>query len=206
MKAPESAPASEIPVADTTTPTSIITHVVTFKTSKGRIEIGLYGTEAPITVKNFVALVQKRFYDGLLFHRVAKNYLIQAGDPKTRDPQARAEWGRSGRTATGDTLPEELNPNLPSALRGYESGVVAMARGTTPGSGNSQFFICLEKARVIPYQYTIFGRVIDGMDAVRAIGSVAVDPGPFGDDDGIPREPITILSARVLPVQDTAKR
>lgn len=206
MKAPEEAPSSEIPFEDTTMPTSRVTHVVTLRTSKGTIEIGLYGTEAPITVKNFVALVQKRFYDGLLFHRVAKNFVIQAGDPKTRDPQARAEWGRSGRTANGEVLQEELNPELPSAMRGYEAGVVAMARGTAPGSGNSQFFICLEKARVLPYQYTIFGRVVGGMDAVRAIGDVAVDPGPFGKEDGIPREPITIVSARVSSVQDTSER
>lgn len=160
----------------------------------GQITIELYGDDAPATVANFLGHVSKKFYDGILFHRVSQGFVIQAGDPKTRDGQARSEWGRGGITASGKPLIDELDPQLPSARRGYLKGVVAMARKPVANSATSQFFICLEKAASLPYQYTIFGNVIDGMDVVEKIGRVDVEPGPLGETDGIPRSPIVINS------------
>jgi cyclophilin family peptidyl-prolyl cis-trans isomerase len=196
MQAPTPAVPDTQPVAGAAD-TAAITHTVSVTTSKGSFTIALYGKDAPKTVANFVGLVKRRFYDGVLVHRVAKDFIIQAGDPKTRDAAARATWGTGGQTADGRPLDEELDPSTPSSRAGYQAGVVAMARKQAPGTGTSQFFVCLDKANVLPHQYTIFGRVIDGMDVVRAIGAVEVEPGPLGDTDGIPKEQVTIRTIRL---------
>lgn len=172
----------------------VITDTVRVVTSKGTFTIGLYGEDAPKAVANFLALVDAKKYNGILVHRVVQEYLVQMGDPTTKDPQLRSEWGRGGQTATGDPLPDELDPELPSAQRGYVKGVVAMARKQSPNSATSQFFVCLDKAATLPYQYTIFGTVLDGMKVVEAMGRVEVEPGPLGDTDGVPRSTITIKS------------
>ena len=178
--------------------TAVVTHMVRVETSKGVFTIGLYGLDAPKTVANFMGLVRRKFYDGILVHRVAQDFVIQAGDPKTRDASARATWGMNGQTADGTPLPEELDAATPSSRAGYQPGVVAMARKQAAGTGTSQFFVCLDRASILPHQYTIFGRVIEGLDIVRAIGSVPVEPGPLSDTDGIPKTPIAIKSIRLL--------
>lgn len=175
---------------------AVATDTVEIITSKGAITIELYGLDAPKTVENFLALVQRKYYDGQRLHRVAKDFVIQMGDPSTRDLKSRQDWGRGGTTASGEPLTDELNDSLPSARRGYRPGIVAMARKPAPNSATSQFFICLEKAAALPYQYTIFGNVIAGMDIVSRIGSVEVEPGPLGDADGVPKAPITLRSIR----------
>lgn len=178
--------------------TAVVTHRISVITSKGTFVIGLYGNDAPKTVANMVALVKRNYYNGILVHRVAKDFVIQAGDPKTRDASARATWGMNGQTADGTPLPEELDSATPSARIGYQPGVVAMARKQAPGTGTSQFFVCLDRASVLPHQYTIFGRVIDGMSVIRSIGNVPVEPGPLSDTDGIPREAVVIKRMQLL--------
>lgn len=175
---------------------AVATDTVEIITSKGAIVIELYGQDAPKTVENFLALVSRKYYDGQRVHRVARDFVIQMGDPASRDLKSRQEWGRGGATASGEPLADELNDSLPTARRGYRPGTVAMARKPAPNSATSQFFICLEKAAALPYQYTIFGNVIDGMDIVSRIGSVDVEPGPLGDADGVPKAPITVRSIR----------
>ena len=175
---------------------AVATDTVEIITSKGAIVIELYGQDAPKTVENFLALVSRKYYDGQRVHRVARDFVIQMGDPATRDLKSRQEWGRGGATASGEPLADELNDSLPTARRGYRPGTVAMARKPAPNSGTSQFFICLEKAAALPYQYTIFGNVIAGMDIASRIGSVEVEPGPLGDADGVPKAPITVRSIR----------
>ena len=197
MAAPDSASRDTTQSADPGD-TAVVTHTVRVETSKGVFIIGLYGLDAPKTVANFVGLVRRKFYDGILFHRVAQDFVIQAGDPKTRDASARATWGMNGQTADGTPLPEELDAATPSSRAGYQPGVVAMARKQAAGTGTSQFFVCLDRASILPHQYTIFGRVIEGLDIVRAIGSVPVEPGPLSDTDGIPKTPIAIKSIRLL--------
>lgn len=177
-------------------PQPVATDTVVITTTSGKIVVELYGEDAPQTVKNFVSLVGKRYYDGIVFHRVAKDFVIQAGDPKTRDSGLRPEWGSGGQTASGMPLAEELDATLPSAKLGYRAGTIAMARTASKSSGTSQFFICLENAASLPYQYTIFGYVIDGLEVVKAIGNNEVEPGPFGEGDGIPRKSITIKNIR----------
>lgn len=197
MKAPPTRLTDTTPQPAVVQDTAEITQRVTMITSEGTIVLGLYGKDAPHTVRNFVGLVRRKFYDGILFHRVSKGFIVQAGDPKTRDASVRAEWGRGGQTADGKPLKEELDQVLPSARIGYQPGVLAMARKQAAGTGTSQFFICLEKASVLPYQFTIFGRVLEGMNVVEAIGAVDVEPGPLGETDGIPRKPIVIRSMKL---------
>ncbi len=183
---------AEIPTAEPT-----ITNHVRIRTSMGSIRLALYSNDAPRTVENFLALVSKRYYDHTHIHRVVPGFVIQMGDPTSRQLKAKAEWGRGGSTANGEPLQEELDSLSPSGRIGYQPGVVAMARKPERGSGTSQFFICLEKAASLPYQYTIFGRVTEGMDVVQAISQVPLEPGVFGDIDPMPRKPILIHSIRI---------
>lgn len=196
--------APEVSVPKETSPvsvdTSIVTHIATLRTSAGPIIIALYGIDAPKTVANFVALAKKKKYDGVLFHRVARGFVIQTGDPLTKDASMRAEWGKGGATADGKPLVDELDPNTPSAKTGYQKGVVAMAtvlatgRKPSANSATSQFFICLDAAVSLPHQYAIFGRVIEGFETIDAIGKAEVEAGPLGDTDGIPKKPIVLKS------------
>lgn len=175
---------------------AVATDTVEILTSKGRIAIELYGQDAPKTVANFMALVKRKYYDGTLVHRVARDFVIQMGDPTTRDKRARSDWGRGGETASGEPLVDELDETRPSAITGYRPGIVAMARKSAPNTGTSQFFICLEKASALTYQYTIFGSVIDGMETVTKIADVEIEPGPLGDTDGTPKASIIVKSIR----------
>ncbi len=193
------------PVAENTAPqprpdTPVITHIALLETSLGTITLGLYGEDAPKTVRNFVELARRGEYNGVLFHRVARNFVIQAGDPLTKDPKQRARWGTGGVSIYGGEFEDELNPETPSYRLGYQLGTVAMAnRG--PNTNTSQFFICLERAANLPRAYTIFGRVLEGMDVVRAIASVPIEPGPFGPEDGTPKTPVVIRSVTVREVR-----
>lgn len=202
----DSVPASvSVPVdpSPVSVDTAIITHIATLRTSKGTLTLGLFGVDAPKTVANFVALAQRRKYDGVLFHRVARDFVVQSGDPLTRDLNARAEWGKGGVTADGKALIDELDPSTPSGRIGYQKGVVAMAtvlatgRKPAANSATSQFFICLEGATSLPHQYAIFGRVIDGFAVLEAINKAEVEPGPLGDTDGIPKKSIVIKNVNI---------
>lgn len=172
----------------------VATDTVVVKTSMGSFSIELYGSDAPKTVENFLALVRRKVYNGTHVHRVAKNFIVQMGDPSSKDLRSKSEWGKGGETATGEPLPEELDKTLPSAQEGYRKGIVAMARKQVSSSGTSQFFICLDQASNLPYTSTIFGNVIEGIEVIEAMGAVDVEPGPLGDADGIPKKPIRITS------------
>jgi len=175
-----------------------VTNIATIMTSLGSIQIELYGKDAPKTVKNFVELINKGFYNGLLVHKVIPGFLVQMGDPKTKDMTLRKEWGSGGQSIYGGYFPDELNPLTPSYRRGYVTGTVAMAnRFPMPNTNTSQFFIMLVDNDSLPKpikpNYTIFGRVINGMDVVQAIGRAELV-------DGVPKTPVRILSASVIGV------
>ncbi len=173
-----------------------ITHKVKIKTTMGDILIGLYGKDAPKTVENFVGLVKKGYYNGILFHRVAKGFLIQTGDRNTKYRSKREKWGKGGESFFGHPFEDELYPETISYQIGYEPGTVAMAnRG--PNTNTSQFFICLEEARDLDKNWTIFGRVLEGMDVVRAINDVEITPGPFEPNDGMPVKPVRIIRMKL---------
>jgi len=138
------------------------THMVLIQTNMGNITIQTYDTDAPKTVQNFITLAQKGFYNGLIFHRVVKGFVIQAGDPNG-----------DGTGGPGYKFEDELNPATQSYKDGYQKGVVAMANSGSNTNG-SQFFIMLADMQ-LRHAYTIFGKVIKGQDIVDAIGNVAVD-------------------------------
>jgi len=181
-----------------TRPGAVATDTVVVRTSMGSFMIELYGVDAPKTVKNFLVHVKKRYYNGTHIHRVARDFVIQLGDPISKDLGAKADWGKGGETASGKMLPVELNRELPSAMEGYRKGIVVMARKQESSSGTSQFYICLDQASRLPYTSTIFGNVIDGMNVIERISNVEVEPGPLGDNDGMPKKPIRITSIQKM--------
>lgn len=150
----------------------------TIKTSKGDIEIAFYPKDAPNTVANFIKLAQKGFYNGVIFHRVIKGFMIQGGDPTG-----------TGMGGPGYKFADELNPTSPSYQAGYKKGVVAMAN-SGPDTNGSQFFIMLADYP-LPNSYTIFGKVIKGQEVVDEIGNTQTDSGDQ------PTTPIKMLSVTV---------
>jgi cyclophilin family peptidyl-prolyl cis-trans isomerase len=137
-------------------------HTVTIETNKGTIVFETYDTDAPKTAENFISLANKGFYNGLIFHRVIQGFMIQGGDPTG-----------TGMGGPGYKFADELNSNTLSSKAGYVRGVVAMAN-SGPNTNGSQFFI-MHKDTPLPHSYTIFGKVISGMDVVDAIAQVSVD-------------------------------
>lgn len=169
--------------------------VALVETSLGTFEILLYRSDAPKTVENFAALAEQKYFDGMRFHRVAKGFVIQAGDEKSKDPAKAAEWGTGGRSIYGKEFADELNPETPSYKEGYRKGIVAMAnRG--PNTNTSQFFVMLNDAPGMPKNYTIFGKVVKGLDVVEKIGSVDIIPG-MGPRDGRPKTDVMLKNVTI---------
>jgi cyclophilin family peptidyl-prolyl cis-trans isomerase len=139
-------------------------HKITIETNKGTIVFETYDSDAPKTVENFVTLANKGFYNGIIFHRVIKDFMIQGGDPTG-----------TGTGGPGYKFEDELNSNTESYKNGYARGVVAMANAG-PNTNGSQFFI-MHKDVPLPHNYTIFGKVISGMDVVDAIANTKTDAG-----------------------------
>lgn len=135
-------------------------------TERGDVTIHLFFDRAPNHVRNFVDLAASGFYDGTLFHRVIPGFVLQGGDPLTKDPKNAFVWGNAGRTdAKGQpiTLKPEFNDTP------HKRGIVSMARSAAPDSASSQFFIVLKDYPSLDRQYTAFGEVVKGMDVVDRI-------------------------------------
>src|SRR5688572_14687258 len=144
---------------------------------------------APKTVENFKTLAKKGFYDGTAFHRVVKNFMIQGGDPLTKDANAESRWG------TGDPgykIKAEFND------KAHVRGVLSMARSQHPDSAGSQFFICLADARFLDRQYTAFGKVISGDDALGKIGDTPTAMGNSGERSK-PTIRVGVESIKIVP-------
>jgi len=139
-------------------------HNITIETSKGTIVFQTYDADAPKTVANFITLANKGFYNGLIFHRVINGFMIQGGDPTG-----------TGTGGPGYQFADELNPDTVSYKAGYVRGTVAMAN-SGPDTNGSQFFI-MQKDTPLPNNYTIFGKVISGLDVVDAIATTKTDAG-----------------------------
>ena len=135
-------------------------------TQFGNIELEFYSDVAPKTVENFKKLAKNRFYDGLIFHRIVPGFVIQGGDPYTRDTSDRIRWGTGG---PGWNIKAEFNKNK------HSRGTISMARSQDPDSAGSQFFIVLQDSFFLDGKYTVFGRVISGMDIVDKISSLKTD-------------------------------
>lgn len=133
--------------------------VAVIKTNMGTIEIELYADQTPKTVENFVGLANEKYYDGVIFHRVIANFMIQGGDP--------TGTGRGGQSIWGKPFADEIV----SSLNFNEPGVLAMANAG-PNTNGSQFFITVAPTSWLDGKHTIFGKVINGMDVVYAISKV----------------------------------
>ncbi|MBA2527342.1 MAG: peptidylprolyl isomerase [Pyrinomonadaceae bacterium] len=131
------------------------------QTNKGTIRFELLETEAPKTTENFITLAGRGHYDGIIFHRVIKGFMIQGGDP--------TGTGRGGESAWGGRFNDEINSSSPVYQRGYKAGTVAMANAG-PNTNGSQFFI-MHSDYALPPSYTIFGRVTEGQDVVDTIAT-----------------------------------
>ena len=139
--------------------------IVTIETDSGNsIKVELYPQTAPNTVRNFISLVQKGFYDGLIFHRVIPGFMIQGGDPKGDGT------GGPGYSIKGEFKRNKFDNNLK-----HERGVISMARSASPNSAGSQFFIMVANAPHLDGEYAAFGKMIEGMEEADRIVKANTD-------------------------------
>ncbi|MDG6905135.1 MAG: peptidylprolyl isomerase [Nitrososphaerota archaeon] len=173
-----------------------MTHAV-IKTTQGSIEAELFPSIAPKTIANFVNLANSGFYNNVVWHRIVRGFVIQTGDPTSRngagDPNS---WG-----STGSSITVPLEANSTTVAQGYvhNEGSLGIARGQDPNSGSSQFFVNLANNSSLNGKYTVFGKVINGMDVALAIGSLPVNPAcqPSG---GMYCQPVNPSQAMVLGI------
>lgn len=172
-------PALAGPAADTTPPSPTGSTVV-LETTLGTLEIRLFSEQAPANAGQFERLVREGFYDGLPFYRVVAGHVIQAGDGGENDQP---------------TVP------LEPGVHPHVEGAVGMARDEDPGSGSTEFYICLADRPHLDGRYTIFGLVTDGLDVLRRIGAVEVNERWVGDEGQVafhePKEPVIIERATI---------
>lgn len=139
--------------------------IVTFTMADGSvIKAELYPDVAPVSVNNFISLIQKKFYDGLIFHRVIKGFMIQGGDPEG-----------TGMGGPGYSIPGEFTMNGFENNLKHTEGILSMARSMQPDSAGSQFFIMHKTSPHLDGQYAAFGKVIEGMDVVDKIAECKTD-------------------------------
>ncbi len=158
--------------------------VAVIKTTEGEMVAEFWPDVAPETVKNFKKLAREGFYDGTAFHRVIKGFMIQGGDPLTKNAKDEARWG------TGDPgykIKAEFND------RSHKRGVLSMARSNDPDSAGSQFFICHGDPASLNGKYTTFGKLIKGDDVLEKIATTATHP-PDRPDKRVGVESIKIVA------------
>lgn len=135
--------------------------IARFETNLGQFDVELFEDRAPVTTGNFIDLIEKEFYDGVIFHRVIAGFMLQGGDPTG-----------TGRGGPGYTIKDEFHAELSHT----GEGILSMANAG-PNSGGSQFFVCLAATPWLDGKHAIFGQVVAGMDVIRAIGSTPTGPG-----------------------------
>ena len=158
--------------------------VAVVKTNMGTMVLEFWSDVAPKHVENFKTLAKKGFYDGTAFHRVIKGFMIQGGDPLTKDDANQARWG------TGDPgykIKAEFNDKK------HVRGVLSMARSQDPDSAGSQFFICHDNARSLDHNYTAFGKLIKGDDVLEKIATTETAPGDR------PVKKVLVESIKIVP-------
>ena len=174
-------PAAAAAVPATTTDTN---DVAVITTSLGVMVVEFYPDVAPNHVANFKKLAKSGFYDGTCFHRVIKGFMIQGGDPNTKDDSKKDTWGMGG---PGYTINAEFNS------KHHARGILSMARTSDPNSAGSQFFICHGDAGFLDGQYTVFGNLIKGFDVLDKIATTPTEPG----DRPVTR--VNVTSIKIVP-------
>ena len=158
--------------------------VAVIKTSEGTMVLEFWPDVAPGHVENFKKLAKQGFYDGTCFHRVIKGFMIQGGDPNTKDESKQASWGTGG---PGYQIKAEFND------KAHTRGVLSMARSQDPNSAGSQFFICHGDPRFLDKQYTAFGKLIKGDDVLEKIATTPTQPGDR------PVKRVSVESIKIVP-------
>src|SRR5436305_11406549 len=162
--------------------------VAVIKTNEGEMVVQFWTDAAPNTIENFKKLARQGLYDGTIFHRIVKGFMIQGGDPNSKDPAKEDSYGQGG---PGYKVKAEFNNHS------HDRGVISMARGPDPDSAGSQFFICLAPVARLDGQYTTFGKLIKGLDVLDKIGDnpVTMQHG----ERSKPTQRITIESIKIVP-------
>ena len=163
--------------------------VAVLETTKGRMVIEFWDKEAPKTVANFKKLARQGYFDGTGFHRIIKGFMIQGGDPKSKNPKA----PDLGTGDPGYKIQDEFNSHK------HVPGVISMANSGTPNSAGSQFFLMHGAAPFLDGKYTAFGHVIDGMPVLNEIANTPVGPNPMmGGEQSKPLEWTTLKSVKIM--------
>ena len=173
---PATTPAVPAPAADN--------EVAVITTSEGVLVLEFYPDVAPKHVENFKTLAKKGFYDGTAFHRVIPGFMIQGGDPNTKNESAKDTWGMGG---PGTTVNAEFNS------KHHARGILSMARSSDPNSGGSQFFICHADAGNLDGQYTVFGNLLKGFDVLDKIATTPTE------EPNRPLKRMSIESIKIVP-------
>jgi peptidyl-prolyl cis-trans isomerase B (cyclophilin B) len=183
----EDAPtAPPTPKADASKPADS-KEVAVIKTTEGTMVVEFWTDAAPKTIANFKKLAKSGFYDGTCFHRVIPNFMIQGGDPNTKDASKESEWGTGG---PGYSIDAEFNDHS------HEKGVISMARSNDPNSAGSQFFICHGSPKFLDHNYTTFGKLIKGFDVLDKIGTTPTHP------PDRPNTRMGIISIKIVPASE----
>jgi peptidyl-prolyl cis-trans isomerase B (cyclophilin B) len=170
------------------TPMNSSNEVAVIKTSEGEMVVQFWTDAAPNTIDNFKKLAHQGFYDSTIFHRIIKGFMIQGGDPNSKDPGKENSYGQGG---PGYKIKAEFNDHS------HERGVISMARGPDPDSAGSQFFICLAPVRRLDHQYTTFGKLIKGDDVLEKIGNTPVERNAQGETSK-PTKRVAIESVKIV--------
>ena len=165
--------------------------VAVLKTSAGEMVVEFWPDKAPNTVANFIKLAKSGFYDGTAFHRIIKGFMIQGGDPLSKDPSQEARWGTGRADAK---IKAEFNDSK------HELGVISMARSASPDSASCQFFICLGPVPRLDQNYTAFGRLIKGVDVLEKLGTTEVKASGGGE----PSKPLSRVSLETVKIVPAA--
>ena len=165
-----------------------MSEIAIIKTTEGEMTLEFWADVAPKTVENFKKLARSGFYDGTCFHRIIKGFMIQGGDPLTKDPSKEHSWGTGG---PGWQIKAEFNE------RKHQRGVISMARSSSPDSAGSQFFICDGDASFLDRQYTAFGKLVKGEDVLVKIASTSVGASGSGEASK-PLKRIGVVSVSIV--------
>jgi len=163
--------------------------VAVIKTGEGDMVVQFWNDAAPNTIENFKKLARSGFYDHTIFHRIVKGFMIQGGDPSSKDPGKESSYGQGG---PGYKIKAEFNDHS------HERGTISMARSSDPDSAGSQFFICLAHVRRLDHQYTAFGKLIKGDDVLKKIGDTPVTRNSTGEMSR-PTKRVVIESIKIVP-------
>jgi peptidyl-prolyl cis-trans isomerase B (cyclophilin B) len=163
--------------------------VAVIKTSEGDMVVQFWTDAAPKTIENFKKLARSGFYSGTIFHRIVKGFMIQGGDPNSKDPAKEDSYGAGG---PGYKIKAEFNDHP------HQRGVISMAREPDPDTAGSQFFICLAPVHRLDHQYTTFGKLIKGDDVLEKIGDTPVERNSQGEVSK-PTKRVVINKIEIVP-------